>query len=364
MNRDDGRPGDGRPDHGHLHELLDTLESMTLLLERGEVEPGAAIHRLFQSAHNLKSGLNMASLTRGADLVHRLEDGLDDLRRGRQAWSKAWADVVLEVIDRLKPCLEGGDEGLDSRLTVPQGRPLGALDPREVAWATHAAAQGLGLFRLEKLFSPGLTREDFEGHLVWEDLRASGHVLASEPAWEGYAQAKGDLVVRFWFSSSQSADQLATLFFDPLIELPPPMPRFRVLVIEDDPVASEVVRRAVEPMAEVTLTVDATAGTRAFARALDEGRGFDVVICDLEMPEDDGHRALATLRADEEARGIHGLDRCHVYMNTSSRDFAQVKMSFRLQADGYFIKPLSVKKIKKRLEQNVGWLHNRRRGVP
>jgi two-component system chemotaxis response regulator CheY len=361
-------------DGAHLHELLEALEAGTLLLERDAgSDPAASIHRLFQSAHNLKSGLAMAGLGRASKLLHDLEDGLDDIRRGRLSWSSAWADALLDAVDRVKSSLEAGnDDDLDLSFDVARAAvtPGPVLSAEESAAAIRARAAGQNLYRIEKLFLPGLTQEDFEGHLIYDDIRDSGTLVSVRPGWADYSRATGETVVRFLFSSAQSAETLGELFFDPLIELPAPAAdppsdlKFRLLVIEDDPLTSEVVRKTLEGAADVVLAADGEQGALAFARAFDRGQSFDVVVCDLEMPVVDGHTALQRIRDEEESRGVWGLDRCLIFMNTGNRDFETVRRSFRLQADAYFIKPLSVAKIQKRLEQSLPWLQNRRRSVP
>lgn len=361
-------------DGGHLHELLEALESGALALERNQTEdPSVAIHRLFQSAHNLKSGLAMAGLNRASKLVHSLEDGLDDIRRGRGQWSSSWADALFSAVDRVKQGLDDGhDDNLDISFSVLASLPQSSSEhsgPKGSTTEQRAVAQaraaGERLFRIEKLFLPGLSQEDFEGHLILEDIGLAGTLLAQEPLWSAYSLAQNELVVRYWFRSPQTAEALADVFFDPLIELPTgngpaPKLKFRVLVVEDDALASQVIEKALEGLADIVWAQDGPRGVAEYQLGFERRQPFDVVICDLELPGMDGVEALKQMRAFEEAQGIWGLDCCHIYMNTSSRNFGHVQQSFRLQADGYFIKPLSVEKIKKKLEQNGPWLETRR----
>jgi len=355
-------------DAGHLHELLEALESGVLVLERDSgIDPSAAIHRLFQSAHNLKSGLAMAGLERASKLFHGLEDGLDDIRRGRLLWSTAWADVVLELVDRIRTCLdEGQDDDLELPFvppSAPKDQPSSqpALSSEEVEAGVLAASRGEHLFRIEKLFLPGLDRSDFEGHLIYDDISDNGTLVSVRPDWDGYSQAKTEVVVRFLFTSARTHEQLSELFFDPLIALPT-QARFRLLVVDDNVLSIEIVRRTLEPFGEVTVAEDGAVGLAAFRKASDSGVPFDIVFLDLEMPEVDGHGALQGIRDYEEANNIQGLDRCLVFMHTSSADLGKVRVSFRLQADRYFIKPISSEKIQKRLQDSLPWLVRRRQG--
>jgi two-component system chemotaxis response regulator CheY len=355
-------------DASHLHELLEVLEGRVLNLDKSD-DTSASVHRLFQSAHNLKSGLAMAGLARASKLFHTLEDGLDEVRRGRQGWSSAWADAVLETVDRVRDCLDQGhDGGLDLELSVPQASDRNnlSLTPEETQAAAGASARGHRLYRIEKLFSPGLSREDFEGHIIRDDIRDSGMPLSVHPEWEGYAQATGDVIVRFLFSSASTHETLSELFFDPLIELPvpaPPPPRYRLLVVDDDPTSVQVVRRGVDSWGDVAVANDGTQGVEVFRQSFAERAPFDVVILDLDMPRLDGHGALVAMREFEESQGIFGLDRCRVFINTASQDYNKVRSSFRYQADRYFIKPLSVNQIRRHLDTGLAWLEARRRGT-
>ena len=363
-------------DPSHLYELLETLEAGILSLEKDRsADPSVAIHRLFQSAHNLKSGLAMAGLHRASRRFHGLEDGLDDIRRGRTPWTSAWADAVFDTVDRIRECLDrGADGGLETEFQAPspsldKGIAV-ALTPAERAYLP-TLPPGQHLYRIEKLFLPGLTQQEFEDHLIYEDIRDSGSLLSVRPGWDEYTQASGETVVRFLFSSPRTADDLGNLFFDPLIELAVPTntdpgggkaaPRYRLLVVDDDQVIAQLVSRQLEPYGEAVLATDGAIGAEVFRREFDAGRSFDAVILDLEMPEMDGHRTLQAIRDHEESQGVHGFDRCLVFMNTSNPDLAKVRASFRLQADRYFIKPLSVDQIKKDLEDYLPWLENRRK---
>lgn len=354
-------------DGSHLHELLETLEAGILGLEKDQgKDPAASIHRLFQSAHNLKSGLAMVGLNRASKRFHGLEDGLDDIRRGRLAWSAAWADSVLETVDAVRDALETGhDDHLDPDFLPPVSPVIlgdaGTLSAEE-ALAAKGMASGQGLYRIEKLFLPGLTREEFEGHLILEDIRDSGSLISVRPAWDEYSLATEAVVVRYLFSSPHTEQKLSELFFDPLIPLNASR-RFRFLVVDDDRVTARIVQKAIQEFGEVVLAADGAEGLVRFQEAFDRQERFDVVVLDLEMPQIDGHGALQGVRDYEAAHGVHGLDCCLVYMNTSNPDLAKVKASFRLQADRYFIKPFSVDQIKKRLEETLPWLETRRRGT-
>ncbi|HEU4383200.1 MAG TPA: PAS domain S-box protein [Anaeromyxobacteraceae bacterium] len=83
---------------------------------------------------------------------------------------------------------------------------------------------------------------------------------------------------------------------------PEPGPRARVLVVDDEPLVGAVVQRLLSPQHEV---LAATSAREAMA-LLDYGARFDLLLCDLVMPEVSGMELLAKLQAShpEQARQV------------------------------------------------------------
>jgi PAS domain S-box-containing protein len=77
----------------------------------------------------------------------------------------------------------------------------------------------------------------------------------------------------------------------------------RVLVVDDEPAVGQIIARALESY-EVTVT-----GGGAEARALCDRERFDVILCDVTMPEFDGIDLWESLRA-----AGHGLERRMAFM--------------------------------------------------
>jgi two-component system chemotaxis response regulator CheY len=356
-------------DLGHLLTLLETLESGVLSLETNR-DPAVAIHGLFQSAHNLKSGLAMVGLERASRRLHGLEDGLDNIRRGRVPWSDAWADSILETVDLIKTCLDANDdEKLNPEFETPA--PVSpAVKPTSSSFHPVAdgeslpKAAGEKLFRIEKLFHPGLSRDEFEGHIIYDDIRDNGTLVSVVPSWDEYSRASGSVVVRYVFSSSKSFEELGELFFDPIFTETPAAgtrPRFRILVVDDDRMTAQVIQLTLQTSDDVEVVFTGHEAIGAVRQAFAEGKPYDVVILDLMMPGLDGHETLQSLRDEEELHGVFGLDRCLIFMHTANPDLEKVKTSFRFQADRYFIKPLAPGRIKEDLEKSVPWLLARRK---
>ena len=73
---------------------------------------------------------------------------------------------------------------------------------------------------------------------------------------------------------------------------PEPGPRARVLVVDDEPLVGAVVQRLLSPPHEVVAVTSA----REAVSLLDAGARFDLVLCDLVMPEQSGMELLAQLQ--------------------------------------------------------------------
>lgn len=351
-------------DHGYFEDLLDQLERDVLNLER--TGDSAIVHLLFRTVHNLKSSTAQAGFTSLSGEVHALEDALDRVRRGRDVWSHASFDQVTRVIDRVRLTVLGvqsGEEDLSPQGEAPSmASPIPptaifssrwglALSPDELAACARAEADGLGLYRIEKLFRRGLARDVFQGLPVMEDIRELGTLIAVHPTWEGYSEGPEEQVVKFLFASSSSEAELAAVIFDPLMVLQAPQPprtaargnSLRFLIVEDDPTAGGLLHYILRQHGDCVLCESGHEGLAAFRAGWDQGFPFDLLILDLFLPDLHGDAILKEIRADEAQRGIQdAAQRCKVLINTASKDLGQMRQTLELEPDGYLMKPINV----------------------
>jgi CheY-like chemotaxis protein len=80
----------------------------------------------------------------------------------------------------------------------------------------------------------------------------------------------------------------------------PGAPRVRVLAVDDEPAALDFIRAALEPEGFAVHGVGG--GREALAAAKSEA--FDLVVCDLVMPEVDGFQVIASLKSDPRTSAI------------------------------------------------------------
>ena len=239
----------GMEEQGHLADLVEQLEREAMELDGGGDASG--VHLLFRTVHNLKSLSAYVGLTELAGAFHKLEDGLDRIRRGKEGWSPEWSDQVFHSIDLARATL-GGQEPAPAahpaerpQAAAPKhtwGLPLGEAESARVADALLA---GQGVYRIEKLFKSGLSLEDFQGLPVMEDVAEQGTLLAIHPAWEAYRNGPAEQVVKFLFASPRAKVELEQVFFDPLFELQAPQPAAAADPLDEPPGIRPGARRLV-----------------------------------------------------------------------------------------------------------------------
>ena len=130
---------------------------------------------------------------------------------------------------------------------------------------------------------------------------------------------------------------------------PPPTDdaaRARVLVIDDDPQARELLRRVLERNGLAPLLADSTASG---LRALYEGRP-DLVLLDIGLPDADGYTALERIREMTDVPVVM----------LSGRDDEPSKVSaLRAGADDYVTKPFGLQELVARIEALLRRAHER-----
>src|SRR5215211_6103363 len=112
----------------------------------------------------------------------------------------------------------------------------------------------------------------------------------------------------------------------------------RILVVDDDPTVSDVVRRYLEHAGlTVTLAADGPAALASFDRERP-----DLVVLDLMLPGIDGLEVCRRLRAQAGAVPI--------VMLTARGDEADRVLGLQLGADDYVTKPFSPRQLTKRVQ--------------
>jgi CheY-like chemotaxis protein len=120
--------------------------------------------------------------------------------------------------------------------------------------------------------------------------------------------------------------------------------RARILVVDDEPLIGRSLRRSLSDHDEVVAVTTAAA---ALAR-LRRGERYDVVLCDLMMPEMDGiefHRRLSA---------SHPIEASRVVFITGGAVTARVESFFRSVQNVLLPKPIDFDTLRALIDQRAG----------
>lgn len=111
------------------------------------------------------------------------------------------------------------------------------------------------------------------------------------------------------------------------------------LVVEDEPVARELIRSALDGL----FSVDAVSGAAEALAAFDTAASWDalpeLVCLDLVLGDGSGLDLLAEIRIREDRIGVPSAERARVLVVSQQSDASTIVRAFREQADGYVTKP-------------------------
>ena len=113
----------------------------------------------------------------------------------------------------------------------------------------------------------------------------------------------------------------------------------RILVIEDDPIVGQFVKRGLE---EQQWTVDLETDGESGERAAAQGDAYDMIVLDMRLPGKDGLSVLRTLRS-------RGFQRPVLVLTAQDAVDAKVQ-TLRAGADDYVTKPFAFEELLARIE--------------
>lgn len=124
----------------------------------------------------------------------------------------------------------------------------------------------------------------------------------------------------------------------------------KTLIVEDDFVPRLVLQRALETFGTVDAATNATEGLAAFNFALQQGRPYQLVCLDIDMPDASGLDVLKEMRHQEVERQVPDELRARVLMTSGHSEADQVRTAFFNRSDGFLVKPIDFEKLKAKLK--------------
>ena len=120
--------------------------------------------------------------------------------------------------------------------------------------------------------------------------------------------------------------------------------RLRILVIDDEPFMRKLIIRVLDEL-EVESVSEAADGAEALMKVNDSANSFDLIICDLEMPNMDGFEFVKRLR---EMTGSPNVN-TPVLIVTGHSEPESVQSAIEAGIHGYLVKPISKQSLEKRI---------------
>jgi CheY-like chemotaxis protein len=114
----------------------------------------------------------------------------------------------------------------------------------------------------------------------------------------------------------------------------------KVMLVDDNPVILEILRRGIEPYAEILAFTDSTA---ALARCLESPP--DLVICDFRMPEMDGGQFVQKLKVKPETKSVK------VMLVATKSDIEEHLRPFTDLVEEFAQKPFYIKELASRAKK-------------
>ncbi len=125
----------------------------------------------------------------------------------------------------------------------------------------------------------------------------------------------------------------------------------RILIVEDDPDASRLLKKYLAPLGECEEAENGQEAVRAVQRSLREEYPFDLICLDIMMPAMDGHETLQEIRQIERREGLEIGEGIKVLMTSALSDNNTILQTYMELCDGYIVKPFTQQELFDKLHE-------------
>lgn len=124
----------------------------------------------------------------------------------------------------------------------------------------------------------------------------------------------------------------------------------KCLIVEDDPVSSQVVERMISRYGASDVVVDGRQAIDLFRQAHESNSPYDLILMDIMLPETDGLLSVLAIRELETHMNISPAQRVKVIMTTALDDPRTVMKSlYESDANSYLVKPIRLRMLEDEL---------------
>jgi two-component system chemotaxis response regulator CheY len=127
--------------------------------------------------------------------------------------------------------------------------------------------------------------------------------------------------------------------------------RLRLLVAEGDPDSRVVLQDLLSKYGECRIAVNGREAVEAFRSARQEGRGYDLICMDIQLPEMNGQEAVYAIRSIEEHEKLYSSRSVKIFMTADIRNIRalSVTASFKALCDARLFKPIYAARLDEHL---------------
>jgi two-component system chemotaxis response regulator CheY len=120
----------------------------------------------------------------------------------------------------------------------------------------------------------------------------------------------------------------------------------KCLIVEDDPVSSQVLEKMISRYGAYEVVVDGRKAIDQFRQARDSNSPYDLILMDIMMPETNGLESVLAIREIEARMDIPLTQKVKVIMTTALDDPRTVmKALYESDANSYLVKPIRLQKL-------------------
>ncbi len=113
----------------------------------------------------------------------------------------------------------------------------------------------------------------------------------------------------------------------------------KILILDDELLNRIVLKEMLENVGELILVSSGKEAIFQFTSAISDSEPFDLLILDIMVPDSNGHEVLKRIRQIESE--LQTTQSVKVVMLTALSDFKNIQASFKLDCNGYLVKPIS-----------------------